>query len=231
MIKYMLRLLFPLSVVVAILLASSAIAQADPATDTSQPTTSEDGSAAPEAEMKLPYCVQHLVPVSPVVARQGWGLSSVQEPEKCFSTAGAALADSTGDPSLANVSEATAGKYLRGEMPKTADGRLSARATNRPLGTDYVAEGYQPPYKTWSSTVNCSATNAFLITYVGSDWNDKISSASPNTGTGCKNWDHFVDLNLGGSYKNCGYGYIGGGGTCPNMGTFDNKTSSERFIG
>lgn len=231
MIRHLARLLFSLGLVGAFLFGSPALAQTAPAADNAQPSASADGTTAPEAEMKLPYCVQHLVPVSPTVARQGWGISSVQEPEKCFSTAGAALAESTGDPSLTTVSEATAGKYLRGEMPKTADGRLSARAINRPLGTDYVAANYQAPYKTWSSTIDCSTTTAFLITYVGSDWNDKISSASPNNGTGCKNWDHFADLNLGGTFKNCGYGYIGGGGTCPGMGTLDNKTSSERFIG
>jgi hypothetical protein len=91
------------------------------------------------------------------------------------------------------------------------------------LGTDWGGDNYTSggfgdmSSINWEASSTCTASLSWTVTYVGNNYNDKISSAKSYGG--CHRFNHFEDGGFGGSVRVCQP-------NCSTMGVMNNQTSS-----
>ena len=73
--------------------------------------------------------------------------------------------------------------------------------------------------KTWTASNGCDFSHWWVVSDVGSVWNDRISSAKAYSG--CIHFRHFEDINYGGAVVTCTCYYVGD--------AMNDRTSSLQF--
>lgn len=161
------------------------------------------------------HCVITLAPVA--TGQRGSAVLG----EQCFATFAEALfvaSDGTIslDPSVgpAQVTDAM-----------LASGDVGA-ASLYPIGFNYTGQNYGGSSLTINgdTTQKCSSGYQYGFELLPGGWNDVISSARTTSLMGCINNYMYEHSYYGGAVLNCFSG-------CQNMGSMDNKTSSERWTG
>lgn len=155
----------------------------------------------------------------------------------CFATQQQVVAYVTSNAQVASLSAPAIDSYLTQLAASGVSGpstALNNTGGNFLLGIDSWDANYKGASLSWYGDSKCSASFGYYTNYVGATWNDKISSAVNYAYSGCGNWDHFPELNLGGNsayggFRNCGYAYNGGTNCFSTMGLMNDRTTSERW--
>ena len=131
---------------------------------------------------------------------------------QCFTTASAA-AGSLGTSWNGH-------RYIK--RPHAAAARLSADPdVETVIGEDYMDTSFQGRSYTWYETADingCTDGSYYTAASLPSGWNDDVSSAQSYGG--CATYNHFENINFGGSRLTC---------TCSSMGVMNDQTSSEKW--
>ncbi|MGH2448816.1 MAG: hypothetical protein ACRDFS_09490, partial [Chloroflexota bacterium] len=110
--------------------------------------------------------------------------------------------------------------------PNTAPAQLTQAmldvpSTSTVIGEDYMDSGFGGQNLTWyeSSDINgCTDGSYYTAASMPSGWNDDVSSA--RSFGGCATYNHFENVNFGGSRLTCTYS---------SMGAMNDQTSSEKW--
>lgn len=200
------RLVRMIVAVVALLLVGTMTAFAQ--SGTPEPVSGTPGTSTDEAPES--HCVVWTIPsgnASEIAKERVTEL--VPAEEFCFSTEEEVddFIESSSDEFQQFLETQAVGQVDQGATTERSTGDVSLAATNYWVRL-YADSGYGGSSKTWSFGQPCGTygySDGVAVSWVGSDMNDRASSARSSSGSNCRNWRFYPDADWYGTRYGCQY--------------------------